>query len=351
MRQVRDIETPALLVDVTTLDDNIHAADRLLAGSDKRIRPHVKTHRTPAIALLQQTSTATGVTCATVGEAEAMIAAGLDDVLVANEIASATKLGRLADLAGRARVAVAVDAVEPLAALSQEAVRRGVTVDVLVDIDVGLHRCGVQTLEDARDLACLVERSAGVTFAGLMGYEGRVRFSATDRPELVARAFASLSEAKSLIEKAGLDVRVISGGGTSTLLEALQDPVVTEIQAGTYALMEDDIDDLGLPFRCAASVLASVISRSGTRTVVDVGRKTAGCEYGLPRPEATAKACAVSEEHTVLEWSEDPPAIGEKILLVPSNIRTTFNLHDTAWLVRGDEIVERLEVTARGRSQ
>lgn len=350
MHAVRDLSTPALLVDAAVLEANLVAAERLIEGSGKHVRPHVKTHRTPAIALRQQRTGAQGVTCATVGEAEAMVEAGLSDVLLANEVVSPEKIERIVHLAGRASIAAAVDAVEPVLAFSAAARRAGVTIDVLVDIDVGLGRCGVQSGEAALDLAILVERSAALRFAGLMGYEGRLRRSTTDRLGLIGSAFEHLQEAKALMEDAGLEVPVVSGAGTSTLIEALQTPVVTEIQAGTYALMEDDIDGLGLPFRCAASVLATVISRSGNRAVVDVGRKTVGCEYGLPRPPEDAVARSVSEEHTVLEWTGRAPALGETVRLVPSHVRTTFNLHDTAWLVEGDEIVERLDVTARGRS-
>ena len=346
-----DLSTPALVVDRAVLIANLEAADRLVRGTGTHLRPHVKTHRTPAIALLQQTAEARGVTCATVGEAEVMVAAGIDDVLIANEIVSPAKLGRVVELARRARVMLAADAGEPLLALARTAARAGVVVGVLVDVDVGLGRCGVRSASEARELALTVAGAAGVRFAGVMGYEGRLRHGAAERADRVGGAFARLAQAKELIERAGLEVPLVSGAGTSTLLDALGGSCVGEVQAGTYALMEHDLDELGLPFRCAVTLRATVISRSGARVVVDAGRKTAGCEYALPAPADGGVAVAVSEEHTVLEYVSGAPVLGAAVSLVPSNVRTTFNLHDAAWLVEGEEVVERLAISARGRSQ
>ena len=348
---VSELATPALLVDRAVLTANLAAADDLLAGTGKLIRPHVKTHRTPALALLQQTAHARGVTCATVGEAEVMADAGISDILIANEVVSPAKIERIVELASRASVLVAVDAAEPVRTLSQAAARAGVTLGVLVDLDVGLQRCGVRSAEAARDLAHVVSEAAGLRFAGVMGYEGRLRRSTPERAGKAEGAFDLLREAKGVIEGSGLEVPVVSGAGTSTLTEALRSSCLSEVQAGTYALMERDLEGLGLPFRCAVSILATVISRSANRVVVDLGRKTVGCEYGLPAPLGGAVSIAISEEHTVIEYVGETPRIGELIRLLPSQVRTTFNLHDVAWLIQDDEVCERLDVTARGRSQ
>jgi D-serine deaminase-like pyridoxal phosphate-dependent protein len=311
----------------------------------------VKTHRTPGLALRQLTRAGTaGVTCATVGEAEAMAAAGIDDVLIANEIVAPDKLARVAALARRARVGVAVDAAGPAAALAEAAAAAGAVVDVLVDVDVGLGRCGVGSLDEALVLARLVDASAGLRLAGLMGYEGRTRASEPDRAARIATAQATLAAVRARLEAAGLPVGAVSASGTSTLLEALRDPTVTEIQAGTYALMEADIDGLDLPFRPALEVLGAVISRRGARAVVDAGRKTISCDYGPPRAPGGATLAAINEEHSVLDWQGEAPPLGAQVRLRPSHVRLTFNLHDVVWLVDGDEVVERLDVSARGRS-
>lgn len=349
---VSDLPTPSLVVALETFESNVAAAEAMVAGTRTSIRPHVKTHRTPGLALRQRSPGAIGVTCATVGEAEAMVGAGIDDVLLANEIVTRAKVERMAALAHRARVAVAVDSIEGLEALSSAASMRGGEVGALVDVDVGLGRCGVTGPGAARDLARAISRAPGVRLDGLMGYEGRTRAGDASRAGLIARAYACLAEAKVALEADGFEVRAVSSAGTSTLREAVADPVVTEVQAGTYALMESDLDGLDLPFRTAVTVSSTVISRSPGRVVVDAGRKVIASDYGPPQPlAAAARLESFHEEHSTLAWEGDPPPLGSQIMLRPAHVRLTFNLHDVAWLARGDELVDRLPVTARGRSQ
>jgi D-serine deaminase-like pyridoxal phosphate-dependent protein len=346
------MDTPSLWVDLDAFDRNVETAERLASEHGKLLRPHVKTHRTPALALRQLTRSTTGVTCATVGEAEAMVAAGIGDVLIANELATAPKIERAAGLAGRAAVTVAVDAEEPARALSQAATAAGVSVGVLVDVDVGLGRCGVEDAAAAAALGRAVASMPGLELAGLMGYEGRLRATAEDRPQRGALALATLAEAKAALESAGLSVRVVSGAGTSTLREALRDPAITEIQAGTYALMEEDLAGLDLPFEPAASVAAAVISRRDGRAVVDAGRKTLGCDYGPPSAiDPGQRVVAVSEEHVVLDCDGPAPALGSIVRLRPSHVRTTFNLHDDVWLERAGQPPQAAPVSARGASR
>jgi D-threonine aldolase len=348
---VSDLPTPSLFVDLPTFEANVAAADAMVAGTGTSIRPHVKTHRTPGLALRQQTPGANGVTCATVGEAEAMVDAGIDDVLLANEIVTRSKVERLVALAGRARVAVAVDSTDGLEGLSSAATRLGHEVGILVDVDVGLERCGVDGPAAALDLARAVSRAPGVRLDGLMGYEGRTRADHVDRAEVIARAYEGLAKAKIVLEADGFEVRVVSSAGTSTLHEATADPVVTEVQAGTYALMESDLAGLDLPFRPAVSVSSTVISRAPGRVVLDAGRKSIASDYGPPEPLGPeARVIAFHEEHSTLAWEGDLPPLGSQIMLRPAHVRLTFNLHDAVWLARGDELVECLPVTARGRS-
>lgn len=349
---VTELETPALVVDLDIFAANLAAAEAMALGAGKRIRPHVKTHRTPDLALRQLGPATGGVTCATVGEAEAMVAAGVSDLLLANEIVTAQKMERMARLASRARVAMAIDAPEVIPTLSAVAVQAGVDIHVLVDLDVGLSRCGVRHPSAAVGLALAAHQSPGLRFAGLMGYEGRLRASDPNRRMKIIRARGMLADIKSRIEAAGLPVETVSAGGTSTMPEMLADPNVTEVQAGTYALMEHDLDGLGLPFRPCAYVVGAVISRSPGSVVVDVGRKTVGCDYGPPVPMLAggATVAAVSEEHTVLRWPGPTPQLGDRVQLRPGHIRTTFNLHDTAWLARGERIVGPVPVAARGGS-
>ena len=345
------LSTPALVVDLDVFEANVAAMDRLLEGSGKTVRPHVKTHRTPELARRQLGGHSRGVTCATVGEAEAMAAAGIGDILVANEVVDPAKLARIVALAATARVTIAADDPVPVAALSAAAVAAGVEIGVLVDVDILLGRCGVTSPTEAVRLGAAIDRSPGLRLEGVMGYEGRLRADADDRAARIGTAYDRLAEAHAALRAAGLASRgVVSAAGTSTLTEALADPTITEIQAGVYALMEPQLLPLGLPFRCAASVRGTVISRRPGRAILDVGRRSIGLEYGLPLPALTGAIVAgVNDEHTILE-TVDPPPLGSQVDLVPGQVRTTFNLHDSVWLARRGDLLERWPVSARGRS-
>ncbi len=347
-----ELPSPALVVDLRTFDANVAAADALVGGTAKRIRPHVKTHRTPALALRQLTTVTSGLTCATVGEAEAMVAAGARDVFVANEVIAPGKLERLAALRDRARISIAVDSDAGADALAAAAHGHHAPIEVLVDVDVGLGRCGVTGPDEAVGLGRVVERAAGLRLVGFMGYEGRRRVDAADRAAVIAHAYAVLAETAGAFERAGLPTDVVSSAGTSTLLEAIADPTITEIQAGTYALMEVDLDGLSLPFVPATSVVAAVISQTGDRAILDVGRKSIACDYGPPAPLwPGAELESIHEEHTTLRFpGGDPPVLGTRVALRPEHVRLTFNLHDAVWLAQGDASFERAPVSARGRS-
>jgi D-serine deaminase-like pyridoxal phosphate-dependent protein len=350
--RVLTLSTPALVLDADILEANVATMARLVEGSGKTLRPHVKTHRTPEIARRELGGPAVGVTSATVGEAEAMVDAGIDDVFVANEVVDPRKIDRLAALARRARIAVAVDDPQPVEALSAAAVRAGVTVDVLIDVDVLLHRCGVATPADALTLAGVISRSAGLRMRGIMGYEGRVRATEPDRAAQIASAYARLAEVRDALVAAGFPVDVVSAAGTSTLMEALATPFITELQCGVYALMEPQLLAPDVPFRCAVSIRGTVISRHPGRFVLDVGRRVVGMEYGPPVPIGfTADRIAISDEHATIEPAGEVPALGAEVDLAPGQIRTTFNLHDHVWVSRNGELVDRWPITARGSSQ
>jgi len=344
--------TPALVVDLDVFDANVDAMARLLAGTDKTVRPHVKTHRTPELARRQLGGPVQGLTCATVGEAEAMVEAGFDDVLVANEVVDPGKIARLAALARRARMAVAVDDPEPVAALSREAVAAGVTIDVLIDVDILLHRCGVPSAAAALELARQIERLPGLRLRGVMGYEGRIRLRDENRTDKIVRAYAMLREVVGALRGAGIRIDTVSAAGTSTLREALADPVITELQCGVYALMEPELLIMDLPFRCATSIRGTVISRHPGRVVLNAGRRVVGMEYGPPVPVGVpVESIWMSDEHATIAMPDPLPPLGSQIDMTPGQILTTFNLHDHVWLSRGGTLVDRWPITARGSSQ
>jgi D-serine deaminase-like pyridoxal phosphate-dependent protein len=187
-----------------------------------------------------------------------------------------------------------------------------------------------------------------------MGYEGRIRADDDERGAKLARTAAGIAEAKAALDAAGFDTAIVSSAGTSTLLDARADPLVTEIQAGTYVMMESDLDGLDLPFVPSLSILAAVISVAPGRVVLDAGRKSIAGDYGPPPPIGAAEGARTvrfHEEHTTLKWPGALPALDTRIQLRPKHVRLTCNLHDALWLHRGDEVVDRLPIAARGRSQ
>ena len=346
------LSTPALVVDLDVFDANVSAMAAMLRGTGKSVRPHVKTHRTPELARRQLGEASVGVTCATVGEAEAMVAAGIGDVLIANEVVDAAKLVRVAELAQHAVVMVAADDPAPVEVLSRAAIGAGVTVGVLIDVDILLHRGGVASTAEAVALARAIDGSPGLRLAGIMGYEGRVRLGTEARDERIARAYGTLGEVAIALRKVGLQIDIVSAAGTSTLREAIADPTITEIQAGVYALMEPELLVMDLPFRCAATVRGMVISRHDDHFVTDVGRRVVGVEYGPPVPVGLeAIHIALGDEHSTITVDGGTPASGSVIDFIPGQIRTTFNLHDRVWISRGGKVVDCWPVSARGRSQ
>ena len=187
---------------------------------------------------------------------------------------------------------------------------------MLVDVDVGLGRCGVVGPADAVELAREVERTRGLELKGIMGYEGRLRSSREGRAETIARAYGALAETKAAFDRSGLAAGTVSSAGTSTLREALADPTITEIQAGTYVLMEADLDGLPLPFVPACAVMATVISRTTDRAVLDVGRKSIACDYGPPAPLLSGAVLeSIHDEHTTLRFGGDAPKLGHRVEL------------------------------------
>lgn len=280
-----------------------------------------------------------------------MVAAGIEDVLVANEVVDPGKAERLAALGRRARIRTVADDAGPVATLSHAARAAGVTIGVLVDIDIRLQRCGVGSVDAALALGRRIAESPALRLDGLMGYEGRVRGTDEERRRDVAQAYGILAETLAAFRAASLPVAVVSAAGTSTLREALSDPTITELQAGVYALMEPELIATDLPFRCAAVVRGTVISRHAGRFVLDVGRRAVGMEYGPPIPVGLEPSTLwVSDEHTTISTQESPPALGTHVDLVPAQIRTTFNLHDDVWIQRHGSIIDRWPVSARGCS-
>jgi D-serine deaminase-like pyridoxal phosphate-dependent protein len=348
------VATPALVVDVAALDRNIRRMADFFASGPWRLRPHFKAHKTPAIARRQLAAgSCVGLTCATVSEAE--VAAELcDDLLIANEPIGPGKCDRLAALARRVRTTIAVDSTVGLEAMSAAAQAAGVIVGVLIDLNVGQMRCGVLPGAAAVALARQAARSAGIELRGVMGYEGHV-VSLPDRAERDPRtraAMAGLVETAAMIRAAGLPCAIVSAGGTGTYDISGRIEGITEIQAGSYALMDTDYGRLDVPFEQAFWALGTIVSRPEPgRCIADCGHKSMTKDHGLPTVRGVDGASVVSlnDEHaTITIPANSRLAIGDRVFLRPSHTDPTMNLHDVVYALEDERVVGIWPIAARG---
>jgi len=351
---IQDFETPALVVDLDVAEANIRKMQAFANQHGTGLRPHSKTHKSPYWAHKQLDAGAIGITCSKVGEAEVLVDGGVTEVLIANEIVGKKKIARLARLEERANVVVAVDSAEVARDLSVAAEAQGVTIGVLVDVNVRISRCGVEPGEPSTTLAKIVDRLPGVRFDGLMGYEGHVTAETAAKRRIVSEAMAKFKFAKDEIESDGLPVRIMSAGGTSTYVDSAKTDHVTEMQCGSYIFMDGSYLDEMSDFDQALTVLSMTISRpAATRAVLDIGRKSMNSESGLPRvvSPAGAQLERLNEEHGILALAEEAQslAIEDLVHLLPMSAAMTINIHDHYFCVRNGILEEVVPVAARGR--
>ena len=327
-KKVADLPTPALVVDQAALDYNIEVMAAALPGA--RLRPHVKAHKCTSLARRQAQAGHRGFTCATIRECEGMVAAGLgEDVMLANEVLDARRLGALAD-AG-ARLTLAVDSAETI-----EAAVRGRVREVIIDVNVGLPRCGCQP-DDAGRLANMA-RDRGLSVRGVMGYEGHVMIV-----EDGAERARQCRESMEMLVAAAADVggELISAGGTGTYD---CNTWANEIQAGSYALMDTQYGRQGHPFRQAVFVLATVISSPSEWSVADAGLKAFGMDHGNPELDGS-QVWFCSDEHTTFS---PPRSVGDQVWLAPAHVDPTLAYHEQLHLVSDDEVLETWTIDLRG---
>jgi len=343
--RLADVPTPALCVDVDALDRNVARMAAFFRDRPCGLRPHFKAHKTPAIARRQADAGCVGFTCQTLHEAAVLAHEGHRDLLVSNEIVDPAKRPLLAAVASRVRLTVAVDSAEGVAFL------RGLPVEVLVDVNVGLPRCGVSP-DDALPLARTVV-DVGLRLRGVMGYEGHAMAlaAASARADAARSSMATLLSVVARLRADGLPVDVVSAGGTCTYRVTGTMPGVTEVQAGSYALMDRAYGAYGLPFEEALRCWTTVVSRSGRLAVLDAGLKTLAVDHGNPElpADVPARVVLLSDEHTTLVVEDGfAPRVGDRVPLLPAHVDPTVNLHDRLYAVRGDDVVDVWPVAARG---
>ena len=355
---IHDLDTPALLVDVDVLDRNIQGMMEFLGDGPCGLRPHFKAHRTPEISRRQVAAGAHGLTCAKLGEAEVLAEAGLDHLLIANQVVGETKWHRLALLAERVEVMCAVDHPAQLAGISAGAALVGSEPGVLLEVDVGMSRCGIPPGQPALELARQAVATPHLAFRGIMGYEGHLVLSdMAKKPDAVRASLGELAATADLIRADGIPVEIVSAGGTGSYTTAARCPGITELQCGSYTVMDRMFsDEAEVEFEYAMTVLATVISRpTPSRAVTDAGMKAlhpyGGASLPVDLPGVTL--VGLSAEHGTLRLAPEARdlQIGEKIRIVPYYTDGTVNLHDYWEVIQGGEAVDRWPISGRGRSK
>ena len=352
---VEELDTPALVVDLDALESNIDKVHSRFRQSDAKLRPYAETHRCPAIAHKQLAAdgSAGGIGVAGVGEAEMFAQHGISDILVVNQVVTAPKIARLCALARQGNITVAADNPANVRSLSDAARGSGVTLNVVVDINIGQERSGVAPGQPALELAREIAGSAGLKFAGLMCADEADL--ALDADGLAAQSSGSIRQTldtRELLERNGIDVDSVCIGGSHCYELAADADGVTEILAGAYALMDLRHSAVLSGLTIAAQVMASVSSLPEPGTaILDTGRKAMGDDYGFPvvTGRDDLDVVSMSAEHGKLQWDADAAlSLGDRIWFTPMDIGACVNVYDYIQAVRGGKLEAVYNISARG---
>lgn len=361
---IDDVDTPALIIDLDSFEANIRTMAQVGVAGGVRLRPHAKTHKCAEIALRQITAGAVGVCCQKVGEAEALAAAGVTDILVSNQVVGSSKLHRLAQLAKTVTISLCFDDEAQVLETARIAREYGVELGALVELSIG-KRCGVGAGAPARDLAQTIAGTSGLHFEGLQAYAGSAQhiYNFAERRKAIDNATQAVRSTLDALAPVGLVCRSICGAGTGTYDFEIESGLWNELQPGSYVFMDteyagverDDTTRLNSIFKHSLFVLATVMSNSGDNWfVVDAGLKSYSGERGPPEV-FTSESWAfrtVSDEHGKVEILDGGrrPRLGEKLKLIPGHCDPTVNLHDWFVCVRRGIVEEIWPITARGAS-
>jgi D-serine deaminase-like pyridoxal phosphate-dependent protein len=347
-----------LLIDLNLMEENIHRMSQYFSTIKSKLRPHTKTHKSPILAHEQIKAGAMGICCQKLGEAEVMVNSGINDILITNEIVDLEKIERLVTLTRYSDVKVVVDNLQIAKTTSKIALKHGVQLGILVEVDIRNKRCGLPPGKPSIEFVKKVIKLKGLNFCGLMGYEGPFFELQNFKERKVAahKLLNLLKETVEMIENDGIDVKIVSAGSTGTYNITGKYPKVTEIQAGSYIFMDSTYRKLkGIDFNCALTVLATVISRPiPTRVIINVGLKAITSEFGMPlvKNMDEAKVIHLSEEHGIIQVNpSNKIKVRDKIELIPSHCCTTVNLHEWYYGVRDDAVEVVWPITARGKFQ
>lgn len=360
---VSELETPAVIIDLDVMERNLSRMADYCRKHDLLLRPHTKSHKIPELAKRQLASGATGITVAKLGEAEVMLDAGITDILIAYPIVGNEKAARLATLAERASITVALDSEEAARAISQAVSRQGTKIGILVELDAGFKRCGVANEVEALTLAKTITSLPGLEFKGVMFFPGHFTVGPEQRAELRVGVNDLLDRVREAFAREELPLAVVSGGSTPTAYESDLFHGVNEVRPGMYIF--NDRTTAGISAcslsDCALSVLVTVVSTSvAGRAIVDGGSKTFSSDryqagdasgFGLVKEDHSAEIEKLSEEHGHLNIrkSERRYRVGERLTVIPNHVCTTVNLHDQVYGVRDERVEVVWQVEGRGK--
>ena len=356
------VDTPALILDLDAFERNLERMAAALRGSAVRLRAHSKSHKCPEIALRQVALGAIGICCQKVSEAAVFVDAGIQDVLVTNQVVGDAKLRHLASLARTARIGVLVDHPQQVLALAAVALAHAVTLDVYVEVDVGANRCGVAPGDTAIQLALQIAAQPSLRFAGLQCYQGPAQHlrAPAERAAAIGAAVSAARLTQQAIEACGIPVERITGAGTGSFVHERDSGVFNEIQAGSYIFMDRDYGDNqrgagDIAFEHALFVRTTVMSRTAAlHAVVDAGLKASSIDSGMPgvwqRPDL--RYIKASDEHGVLVAANAADnaalSLGDPLMLVPGHCDPTVNLYDELVCIRGNRVEAIWPISARG---
>ncbi len=358
--KVTELDTPALIVDLDVMEDNLRRMADYCRDHGLSLRPHAKTHKSPLLAQRQIDMGAEGITVAKVGEAEVMSEAGLDDLLLAYPVVGRPKARRLREVLEHATVSVSLDSEEAVHWVAMAAENR--PVDVLVEIDFGMRRCGVLPGDEPLRLARAIEAESGLRFKGIMLYSGHLQPDLDGSTRGLQRLNADLARQLELFQREGFQVEVVSGGTTPSAYYSHLVENLTEIRPGTYIFNDRSTVQRGActQDQCAAFLLTTVVSTAVPgQAIIDGGSKTFAADadvlgdstgYGIVIRFPEIEFVRMNEEHGYLQLGEGIELrVGQQLRVIPNHVCAATNLHDRVWGMRRDEVVEEWEVAARGR--
>lgn len=360
---IEDLDTPAILVDLDILERNLDSLAHYCRQNQLALRPHTKTHKTPQIAKMQIASGCHGITVAKVGEAEVMAKSGIEDILIAYPIVGQSKIERLTKLAQLSKIAVSLDSLEVAQSISEAARQAGCHIQILVEFDVGMHRCGLQSISEWLRVAQGVDQLQNLQFKGLMFYPGHIWDPPDQQTAALNQLSATIEEIRLESEKAGLAMETVSGGSTPTAYNSHRVRGLTEIRAGTYVFY--DMNELKAGFcqlsQCALRVLVTVVSHAVEgRAMIDGGSKTFSGDrlvsgdrlgFGLVTEDPGIQFVSMSEEHGHLDISRanHRPRAGDKLTVIPNHVCSCVNMHDQIYYHRNGIVEEVWTVEGRGK--